>query len=456
MPTKVILTITEGNLKGQEFEFFTRTTCIIGRADECQIQIPDTKEYSTISRYHCLLDINPPDIRVRDFGSRNGTYVNGDKIGQRLPNQTPEEAIKVKYAEYDLKKGDEIKLSNIVLKVGIKKHIESAGTLDIAKAKINPAPVPDNQFNFWEFAKNLIKRAKAGEKQLTAIRNYSLLKLIGKGGFGEVYLAQHDNTGEFVALKIMLPEVAANQRAIDYFLRETENTKALKHPNIVELRDYGYFDGKFYFTMEYCNGGSITNLMQRQGGKLSIDEAIPIILQVLDGLEYAHNAAIPNVRLADGTFGKGRGLVHRDIKPDNIFLINAGNQRIVKIGDYGLGKAFDFAGLSGQTMTGDKAGSPYFMPRQQVIDFKYAKPEVDVWATAACLYNMLTGGYPRDFSNNADPFLTVLQQSAMPIRVKDKSIPKELGELIDLALVDKPEIYFKSAGEFKQALLNVL
>ena len=146
--------------------------------------------------------------------------------------------------------------------------------------------------------------------------------------------------------------------------------------------------------MEYCNGGSITNLMQRQGGKLSIDEAIPIILQVLDGLEYAHNAAIPNVRLANGTFGKGRGLVHRDIKPENIFLINAGNQRIVKIGDYGLGKAFDVAGLSGQTMTGDKAGSPYFMPRQQVIDFKYAKPEVDVWATAACLYNMLQVDIP--------------------------------------------------------------
>ena len=88
MPTKVILTITEGLSKGQEFEFFTRTTCIIGRADECQIQIPDTKEYSTISRYHCLLDINPPDIRVRDFGSRNGTYINGDKIGQRLSHQT--------------------------------------------------------------------------------------------------------------------------------------------------------------------------------------------------------------------------------------------------------------------------------------------------------------------------------------------------------------------------------
>ncbi len=456
MPTKVILTITEGNIKGQEFEFFTRTTCIIGRADECQIQIPDTKEYSTISRYHCLLDINPPDIRVRDFGSRNGTYINGDKIGQRLSHQSSEEAAKIKYPEYDLKDGDEIKLSNIILKVGIEKDIELVKTIDIPKVKIIPNPKPDNKFNFWEFAKNLIKRAKAGEKQLTAIRNYSILKLIGKGGFGEVYLAQHDKTGEFVALKIMLPEVAANQRAIDYFLRETENTKALKHPNIVELRDYGYFEGKFYFTMEYCNGGSITNLMQRQGGKLSIDEAIPIILQVLDGLEYAHNAAIPNVRLANGTFGKGRGLVHRDIKPENIFLINAGNQRIVKIGDYGLGKAFDVAGLSGQTMTGDKAGSPYFMPRQQVIDFKYAKPEVDVWATAACLYNMLTGGYPRDFSNNADPFLVVLQQSAMPIRVKDKSIPKELGELIDLALVDQPEIYFKSATEFKQALLNVL
>jgi pSer/pThr/pTyr-binding forkhead associated (FHA) protein len=95
MSTKVILTITKGNLTGQKFEFDSRTTCIIGRADDCYPKIPDDEYHRPISRYHCLLDINPPNIRVRDFGSKNGTFVNDQKIGQREANQSPEEGAKM-------------------------------------------------------------------------------------------------------------------------------------------------------------------------------------------------------------------------------------------------------------------------------------------------------------------------------------------------------------------------
>ena len=91
MLNKVTLTIVEGEYKGKEFSFEERTICIIGRRDDCNIVIPNEKEYSTISRYHCLLDINPPNIRIRDFGSRNGTYVNGKLIGKREAYQTPKE-----------------------------------------------------------------------------------------------------------------------------------------------------------------------------------------------------------------------------------------------------------------------------------------------------------------------------------------------------------------------------
>lgn len=83
MPSQVTLTVTEGKFKGQEVVFTERTTCLIGRDEDCNLQLPDDKEHSTISRYHCLLDINPPNARIRDFGSLNGTYVNNQKIGQR-------------------------------------------------------------------------------------------------------------------------------------------------------------------------------------------------------------------------------------------------------------------------------------------------------------------------------------------------------------------------------------
>jgi eukaryotic-like serine/threonine-protein kinase len=152
------------------------------------------------------------------------------------------------------------------------------------------------------------------------IRGYTTLKELGQGGCSAVYLVSHDQSKELMALKVMLPKVATKPWAIAMFLREVENTKALNHPNVVQLRDYGYDRRIFFFTLEYCNGGSVADLIRQRGGQLSIDEAMPIILQTLDGLEYAHNAEIPYVKRADGSIGKGWGLVHRDLKPGNIFL----------------------------------------------------------------------------------------------------------------------------------------
>ncbi|MEG4285309.1 protein kinase [Microcoleus sp. A006_D1] len=450
MPSKVTLTITEGNLKGQEFTFESRTTCIIGRAKDCYPKIPDDDKHRTISRYHCLLDINPPDIRVRDFGSKNGTFVNGEKIGQREAHQTPEQAANIQFPEFDLQGGDEFKLSDTSFRVGIALDPEIAKTIKSER----PPTIPPNQPQLWEMLKAFLLKAVGGEKNIGVLGDYVLLKELGKGGFSLVYLAEHKRTKEQIALKVMLPKVAANQRAVNWFLREVENMKYLKHPNVVSLKEFGYADETFFFTMEFCNGGSVVDLMAKRGVRtLPVDEAVAIILQVLDGLTYTHNVEIPNVKLADGSFGKGRGLIHRDLKPGNIFLANVGGKQVAKVGDYGLAKAFDLAGLSGQTLTGSAVGTLGFMPRQQVINFKYVQPEVDVWAAAACLYAMLTGCLPRNLQGQ-DPFLAVLQSDAVPICNRTSTIPKPLAKVIDLALIDNPEIYYKSAAEFKQALVN--
>ncbi len=119
MIPKITLTIVKGDLKGQTFEFRDRDTCIIGRSDECNPKLPNDEAHRTISRHHCLLDINPPQIRVRDFGSLNGTYINGEKIGQREAYQTPEEGAKLSFPERDLKQGDQIKLGQTIFQVDI-------------------------------------------------------------------------------------------------------------------------------------------------------------------------------------------------------------------------------------------------------------------------------------------------------------------------------------------------
>jgi pSer/pThr/pTyr-binding forkhead associated (FHA) protein len=443
MPCQITLTISQGKLKGQQFIFDERTTCIMGRSLECHPQLPNDDDHRTISRFHCLLDINPPDICIRDFGSKNGTYVNGKIIGKRESHQTPEEGAKFIFPEYDLHSGDEIQLGNTIFTVDIQGNSETT-TIE-----------PPSGLDCTEIVNNLLSLAESGDNNLLAIKGYKLLKVLGKGGCGEVHLARHSSSGKYVALKVMLPKVATNEWAVELFLREMANTKALQHPNVVDLLDYGHHEGVFFFTMEYCEGGTVQDLMKQHGGRLPVNLAVPIILQLLDGLEYTHNAEIPYVKLADGTIGQGRGLVHRDLKPSNIFLTKINGQMLVKIGDYGLSKAFDLAGLSGQTMTGRQVGTPIFMCRQQLLNFKYAKPEVDVWAAAACLYNMLTRYFPRDFHYSQDQFLAVLENDPVPIQQRDASIPKELAKVIDLALQEKPEIYFKTATDLKNALLKV-
>ncbi|MFM5980140.1 MAG: protein kinase domain-containing protein [Sphaerospermopsis kisseleviana] len=447
MPSTVTLTITTGKLSGKQYIFDNRSTCVIGRNDDCNLQIADNIDMK-VSRYHCLLDINPPEIRIRDLGSLNGTYVNGKIIGQRKAGQTAEAAKNIVLPEYNLGHKDQVQIGDILFNISVKSEVEKQQIPELSNILENQKP------NFLDIIKNILNLANAGNQNLRVISNYQIIKSLGEGGCGEVFLAQHQKTKKLVALKIMLPAVAATEQGVRMFLREVENSKCLQHPNVIQCLDYDFAGNTFFFAMEYCEGGDVWDLMEKLGGSLPVNLAVDIILQVLDGLEYAHNVEVPYVRLADGRLGKGKGLVHRDLKPNNIFITKNNGKMVVKIGDYGLAKAFDLAGLSGQTFTSTKMGTPVFMPRQQVLDFKHSLPEVDVWASAACLYNMLTGKFPRDF--DGDPWSSILNNPPVPIRERDSSIPEKLAQVIDLALTEKPQIYFQTAIEFKEALLKTI
>lgn len=507
MPAKVTLRVAEGILKGQEFVFDDPNTSIIGRSADCQLQVPDDEEHLQISRHHCLLDVNPPDIRIRDFGSLNGTWVNGKKIGQREDGQTPEEGAKATFPEHDLKHGDVIQLGKTTFRVEIfvpivctecsteiaedQKQVAEVlpgvfqcercrKKAEVARQKEAPRPKAKKcakcgrdvsgevgEHRHGDFMcvsckadplailKMMLQLAGQGSRNLVAIRGYQIIKELGHGGMGAVYLARHDKTGRQVALKIMLPKVAVEEWNREMFEREVENTKALKHRNVVQLYDHGCSNGTFFFTLEFCDGGSVDQLMANRGGRLPLREAGPIILQALDGLVYAHGMEVA-VKMKDGRVEQRCGIVHRDLKPQNLFLVGNVNSRVAKIGDFGLAKAFDSAGLSGHTRTGSVAGTPVFMPRQQVINFKYAKPEVDVWATAATMYHILTGAFPRDFPLGKDPWRAVLTMDPVPIRQRDPSIPAKVAEVLDQALMDRKGLHFKTAADFQGALMEAL
>ncbi|MDE5067861.1 MAG: FHA domain-containing protein [Trichodesmium sp. St19_bin2] len=444
MFVQVKLTIIQGSLSGKEFIFEERSICIIGRHHNCHIRLPNNEEHRTISRYHCILDINYPYVQIYDFGSKNGTYINGKKIGKLQAKYKSEATAKMQFPEYDLKSGDKIQLGTTIFQLSIETQIE-----------IPPETISIPKITQTETIELSAKSTKSGNNNIiiTIPKGYRFIKLLDKGRLGEVYLVRNTSTQKLMVFKTILPEVAIHSQAINRFLVEIENIKALNHRNVVKLKDYSYSEQRFFLTLEYCNGDSIEDLLDRCGDRLSISMSVAIIIQALDGLEYAHNAEIPYIQKADGSFGTGKGLVHGRIKPANIFISNINSSTVVKIANYGIAKAFNLAGFSRQIITRNKGETFRFMPRQQIINFKHIKPEVDVWAMAATLYNMLTGEYPRDFVGK-DPILTILQTKPVPIRQRNIYIPQLLAEVIDLALIDEPEIFFKTAKEFRQALLT--
>jgi serine/threonine protein kinase len=298
--------------------------------------------------------------------------------------------------------------------------------------------------------RSLLMHADKGEAALDALRGFQFVKELGRGGMGAVFLLQRD--GETRALKMTLPGVSRGGQAEALFIREMEHTKALQHPNIVRLDTAGSWQETLFFTMEYCKGGSAADLA---AGRLPLKAAMDIVLQVLNGLEFAHQTDIP-AQLADGSYGKAHGVVHRDIKPSNILISEEGSQRIAKVADFGLSKAFEMAGLTHLTRTGDVGGTLPFMPRHQFINYRYAKPEVDVWAAAASLYWMLTGGLPRECSPGKSWGEVIRKERPVPIRNLDASITPPIASVIDAALDDSGILKYPTAADLAAALKEAL
>jgi serine/threonine protein kinase len=438
-------------------------------------------------------------MRVRDFGSLNGTHVNGEEIGRRLAGQTPEEGALLDLLERDLGDGDQIELGNTILEVGVAIPVHCAGcgveipdaggsgALRCAACLARPADqqhevavrcctvcereIPADvagrqgevvcascQRDANAVALDLLQKAADGDADLAALRGYRLVTELARGERSVVYLACRDDPADEVALKVLLPEVAVDQRAKDSFLRDIDATKTLTHPNVVAVRDCGVSGATFYLTSQYCTGGSLADLMGTRGAPFDPDEAVSMMVQVLAGLAYAHAVTLPPAAgTPGGPAGAGRVLVHRHITPHNILLPVAGSTGVAKLADFGLARAFDAAGLSGQSMSGHGVQSVVeFMSRPQLIHYAFAKPEVDVWACAATLYWMLTRSPPRDFPRGQDPVMAVLHGDPVSIRDRNITIPSRLAAVIDAALIDEPRIEITTATELSTALQDAL
>lgn len=457
MNRKITIEITEGVGTGRKYEYSEANRIFIGRRNDCDIVIPE----KTVSGYHCILNINPPTVRLQDFGSMNGTFINGNNIGQRDRDKSWGEASNETIKEYDLHDGDRIRLGR---HCELKCSIEQPIIPDMKSPDENPVPAKEDKDKAEKLDEILAKILKdTHEKNGTSpLEGYDKVALLGKSIMGEVWKVREIETGKFYALKTMFPNVGANIRANKMFLREAALCEQMNHPNVVRTYQSGCANGVFYILMDLCEGGSVLELINKSQEKLSLNIATYIILQALAGLDYVHNLDV-NIEIRKGDLYsagikhiEAHGIVHRDFNPGNIFLSDEGDHPAAMVANFSMATAFEASGLTDMSTSGLTSLGIAFVPRQQALNYLYAKPEVDVWAAAASYYYMLTGCLPKNLKPQPLLWQSCILESAVPIRQRDPSIPVEIASVIDHALIDRPEIGYKSAAEFRRDIIAAL
>ena len=378
------LHIRSADAPPQRLTFTEHDTFLLGRMADCHVCLPDDAQ---VSRHHFLLEVCPPKASLRDLGSLNGTRVNGEKTGGREKGETPEQGALRRYPSVELADGDRISVGKTEIEIRID---------ELKDAALVPAALGEGDLS--GLSPEAMHRLIFGgpEKELFHVPGYRIQRELGRGGCGAVYLATPDGGGDAVAVKLMLSRAKADARSVAQFKREMQVIADLHHPNIVRFLDSGNDQGTFFFVMEYCDGGSLADVAKARGGTIPPAVLMPWAIQALEGLAAAHK----------------QGFVHRDIKPQNILI----HRNVAKISDFGLAKNFQKAGLSGMSITGQYAGTPVFMPPEQITNFKYVKPVSDVWSFAASLYSLLTGKFPYRFDPQRDPIDIILNENPVPIR----------------------------------------
>jgi serine/threonine protein kinase len=208
---------------------------------------------------------------------------------------------------------------------------------------------------------------------------YVVDQLLGEGGMGAVFAATHRLTGKQVALKWMLPELARDEDAVNRFMREAQAAGRINHPNVVDVYDVGQHEESFFLVMELLRGEPLTNALSRRD--LTVREVLDLLLRAMRGVAAAHR----------------QGVVHRDLKPDNIFLAyeEDGVRREPKVLDFGISKVSNEGQVNPRlTRTGAVVGTPYYMSPEQIRGSDNLDRRADVYSFGVILYEALTGQVP--------------------------------------------------------------
>lgn len=266
---------------------------------------------------------------------------------------------------------------------------------------------------------------------------YAVEGTLGQGGMGAVFEVCHRLTGKHFAVKWLLPALSGQTEAVRRFMREAQVAGRVDHPNVVEVYDVGQEGDSFYMVMELLQGEPLARRIDRVR-RLSVEESCKVLLPVMHGLSVAHKA----------------GVIHRDLKPDNIFLCRTPlGTEVPKVLDFGISKMSSLAGevSAGVTRFGLVMGTPNYMSPEQLRG-DTVDQRTDVYALGVILYEMLGGSVPYPGLSFADLVLAIAHQDPKPLSTLAPGLPKPILDLVHRALARDPNQRFQTVEEMGTAL----
>lgn len=261
-----------------------------------------------------------------------------------------------------------------------------------------------------------------------SIGPYRITAKIGEGGMAVVYKGFQQSLNRYVAIKVLRSELAQDEQFVERFRREALAVAELSHPNILHVYDAGVVQGLYYIVMAYVDGGSLKDVIGQ--GPMDIEMSVSIAAQMADALDHAHK----------------RGLVHRDVKPNNILITRDGRPLLT---DFGIAKAVHES--QGLTRTGTSIGTPEYMAPEQIQGQK-VDGRTDLYALGIVLYEMLVGWAPFSATTPVASLYKQVNEPPPPLRQANINVPDWLDTVTNKALAKRPQDRYQTGAEFADAL----
>ncbi|MGI9294575.1 MAG: serine/threonine protein kinase [Pseudomonadales bacterium] len=269
----------------------------------------------------------------------------------------------------------------------------------------------------------------------TTLGQYRIVQHIGRGGMADVYKAEHVGLSVYRTIKVVRPEFVANKEFSARFKTEAQAVAMLRHNNIVQLQDFCFENNMFYMVMEFVDGQNLTECIDEEGPMRPVERGVHLVSQIAAALHYAHS----------------QGLIHRDIKPQNILLNSTG---VPILTDFGIAKLLE--SNSELTRTGSSIGTPSYMAPEQAKGSQNIGPAADVYSLAVVLYEILTGVVPFDAATPVATLMKALHEPAPPPKQFCPTISDELQAVILKGMAKEPEDRYVTALHFQHALDDTL